>query len=374
MARGRLAEVQPNLDRMARSHLTLAALATSAVPDLDIAGTRSYSYDLHGDFESALLTSRDGTELIIRVPASQDAETEQSADLNALRSLTAGVRARLPFDVPEYVGQTPIGGTRAVVYTFLPGDKVALENVEPGDGVAASIGRAIAAIHALPTSFVSEAGLPALSATECLNATKNLISSATTTGLVPAALSKRWNEAVDDDELWRFQPTVINGALSIDSFIVREESVVGLIGWSALRVGDPARDLHWVLGMRADAAETAIEAYSLSRGSASDRNLLFRATLYAELELARWLMHGIQLHDQLIIDDAVSMLDSLVERVHDDEVDPLAPRTGPIMAVTDVEALLDATPLDREDGDASQGLPPVAEDRPPADDEFERDD
>lgn len=359
---------------MARSHLTLAALATSAVPDLNIAGTRSFSYDLHGDYESALLTSRDGTELIIRVPASQDAETEQSADLVALRSLSAGVRARLPFDVPEYVGQTPVGGTRAVVYTFVPGDKVALENVQPGDGLAASIGRALAAIHALPGSFLTDAGLPAQSAAECLESTKALIVTATATGRVPAALSTRWNEAVDDTELWRFQPTVINGALSIDSFIVREESVVGLIGWSALRVGDPARDLHWVLGMNADAAESALEAYSLARGAASDPNLLFRATLYAELELARWLMHGVQVHDQLIVDDAVTMLDSLVERVHDDEVDPLAPRTGQIMAVTEVEALLDATPLDREDGDAGGGLLPVAEDRPPADDEFDRED
>jgi aminoglycoside phosphotransferase (APT) family kinase protein len=229
-------------------------------------------------------------------------------------------------------------------------------------------------VHSLPTSFVTDAGLPALSAAECLAATKALIASATGTGLVPAALSKRWKEAVEDEELWRFQPTVINGALTIDSFIVREESVVGVIGWSALRVGDPARDLHWVLGMNADAAESAIEAYSLGRGAASDRNLLFRATLYAELELARWLMHGIQLHDQLIIDDAVAMLDSLVERVHDDDVDPLAPHTGPIMAITEVEALLDATPLDREHRDASQGLPPVAEDRPPSDDEFDRDD
>ena len=359
---------------MARSHLTLAALATSAVPDLEVAGTRSYSYDLHGDFESALLTARDGTELIIRVPASQDAETEQSADLLALRALTSGVRARLPFDVPEYVGQAPIGGTRAVVYTFLPGDKVALETVQPGDGLAASIGRALAAIHSLPASFLKDAGLPALSAADCLSATKTLIASADSTGRVPSALSKRWKEAVDDDELWQFQPTVINGALTIDSFIVREESVVGLIGWSALRVGDPARDLHWLLGMNADAAESAIEAYSLARGAASDPNVLFRATLYAELELARWLMHGRDLHDQTIVDDAVSMLDSLVERVHDDDVDPLAPRTGPIMAVTEVEALLASTPVGREDDeDAGRGLRPVADDRPPADDDFDND-
>jgi macrolide phosphotransferase len=359
---------------MARTHLTLAALATSAVPDIDVAGARGYSYGLHGEYESALLTTRDGDQLLIRVPTSQEAETEQSADLGALRSLTAGVRARLPFDVPEYVGQTPYRGTRAVVYTYLPGDKVALENVQPGDGIAASIGRAMAAVHSLPTSFVTDAGLPALTAEASLVATRTLIQQATDTGMVPAALATRWNNAVDDEELWRFQPATINGTLTIDSFLVHNESVVGVLGWSALRVGDPARDLHWILGMNADAAESALEAYSLARGAASDTNLLFRATLYAELELARWLLHGVQVHDQAVVDDAVAMLDGLVERVHDDEVDPLAPRTGEIMTVTAVQQLLDSTPVTSRGGDASLGLPPVVEEQQHSDNDFDRDD
>ena len=44
---------------MARSHLTLAALATSAVPGLDIVETASFG-GAGGDFDCALLTGRDG--------------------------------------------------------------------------------------------------------------------------------------------------------------------------------------------------------------------------------------------------------------------------------------------------------------------------
>jgi Predicted aminoglycoside phosphotransferase len=346
---------------MARSHLTLAALATSAVPGLDVAGTRSYSYGAHGEFDSALLTVRDGDELIIRVPTSQAAETEQSADLVALRSLTAGIRGRLPFDVPTYVGQAPLGGTRAVLYEYLPGDKVELQDIAGGDGLASSIGRSIAAIHALPTAFVGDAGLPVLTAADSRETVSALVDTASGTGKLPAALRERWRSAVADEALWRFQPTVVNGAMSIESILVREETVVGVLGWSALRVGDPARDLHWLLAMRQDALESALGAYAAERAGADDRQATQRAMLYAELEVARWLLHGREVHDSAIVDDAVQMLDGLVERVHSDSLDPLAPITGPIMAVTDVVQLLDATPVARDSEDVP-GLLPVADD------------
>jgi len=346
---------------MARSHLTLAALATSAVAGLDVAGTRSYSYGSQGDYDAALLSGRDGRELIIRVPTSQAAETEQSTDLVALRALTAGIRGRLPFDVPQFVGQTPVGNTRAVVYEFLPGGKVVVDDIPAGDGLASSIGRAIAAVHSLPTGFVGDAGLPVQSASDCHATTVDLIDSAASTGLLPAALRDRWRDVTGDDRVWRFQPTVINGALTVDSLLVDHEAVVGILGWSALRVGDPARDLHWLLGMTGDAAESALDAYGAARQITTDQQFTRRAMLYAELEIARWLLHGRHMHDQAIVDDAVSMLDGLVDRVHSSSTTPLSQETGPIMAITDVEAMLSSTPVDGDE-DYAVGLGPVEDD------------
>ncbi|MEO8908527.1 MAG: phosphotransferase [Microbacteriaceae bacterium] len=357
---------------MARSHLTLAALATSAVAGLDVAGTRSYSYGGHGDFDAALLNGRDGRELIIRVPTSQAAETEQSADLVALRALTAGIRGRLPFDVPTFVGQAPVGGTRAVVYDFLPGHKVAVEDIQAGEeGLAGSIGRAIAAIHSLPTGFVGEAGLPVLASADSHTATLAVIDSAAATGLLPAALRDRWREAAGDSSIWQFQPVVINGALSADSLLIAEEAVVGVLGWSALSVGDPARDLHWLLGMPGDAAESALSSYGAARQVRTDRQFIRRAMLYAELEIARWLLHGRELHDQSIVDDAVAMLAGLADTVHTDDASSLNLETGPIMAVTDVEAMLASTPVGTAD-DYAVGLKPVDDregDRPAPEDD-----
>lgn len=340
---------------MARSHLTLAALATSAVAGFDVAQARSHSQGVHGMFDSALLIGRDGRRLIIRVPNNQTAETEQSADLVALRALTVGNRSRLPFDIPEFVGQAPIDSTRAVVYELLPGDSFDADALIRHTAVAGSIGRAIAAVHSLPTTFVGDAGLPQRTADECRTSTIELIDRADGTGLVPEALVRRWEQATDDDGLWQFAPTVIHGSLSSESFLISDDAVAGVLGWAELAVGDPARDLHWLLASGEEAARTALAAYSGAR-QGSDQRIAGRALLYAELELVRWLLHGTDTRDQEIVDDAVAMLDSLVETVHRQTMRPLGPEEGPVLEVSDVEAMLAATPRDRVPHDSSAAL------------------
>ncbi|MCY7413498.1 MAG: macrolide 2'-phosphotransferase, partial [Salinibacterium sp.] len=94
---------------MVRSHLTLAALATSAVAGLDVAAATSFGSHT-GDFNSALITGRDGRHWIIRVPKNPAAEAQQSADLVALRALSAGVRSRLPFTISTFAGQVAVDG------------------------------------------------------------------------------------------------------------------------------------------------------------------------------------------------------------------------------------------------------------------------
>jgi macrolide phosphotransferase len=325
---------------MARSHLTLAALATSAVPGLDIVEASGFG-GAGGDFDCALLTGRDGKHWLVRVPRNERAEAEQSADLVALRALSAGVRTRLHFAVSAFAGQTPINGTRAIVYEFVYGSKSPLSAIDVPK--ASSIGRAVAAIHSLPTSFVADSGLPVLSAPECLRSCISIIDRAAATGLVPGALLSRWESATEEARLWQFQPTVINGSLSADSLLFAGGEVTGVLGWQELRVGDPARDLSWLLAARDEAVpEVALDAYNEVRGGA-DRQVRQRAMLYSELELAKWLLHGTELRNQDIVDDAVNLLAALTDSVRRDVLNPIGPQTMPTMAVDDVEKLLAQT-------------------------------
>jgi hypothetical protein len=116
-----------------------------------------------------------------------------------------------------------------------------------------------------------------------------------------------------------------------------------MIGWSGLRSSDPAHDLHWLSGA-GDAADSVFAAYTAASSRTPDARIRVRAMLYAELELARWLLHGKDTHDQAIVDDAVSMLDGLVEHVLGDVMHPLSQHTGPVLSVDDVETLLSRTP------------------------------
>jgi aminoglycoside phosphotransferase (APT) family kinase protein len=334
---------------MARSHLTLAALATSAVPGADIVGTRTLTTGVNARFDSAVVSLRSGDEYVVRVPLSPEAETEQSLDLVALNALTSGVRTRLPFRVPAYQGQAPIGETRAVVYDYIPGTPATLADVGGQASASESIGSAIAAVHSLPTSVVSDAGLVSGTATQAAVAARKLSERAASTGKVPRELMTRWATAVDDSALWQFQPTVINGALAPESFLLADDDVVGIIGWSGLRVSDPAIDLFWLSSAsRPESADLVYARYERGLSKPADRQLRKRARLYAELEIARWLLHGLDTRDDAVVDDAVNMLESLRGTVQNDLLNPLSTDTGQILAVEDVEAMLDRTPFVRD--------------------------
>lgn len=321
-----------------RSPLTLAALATSAVAGLDVTHAAPLG-GTGGDVDSALLSTRDGRTLVIRVPRTAAAESEQSADLVAVRALSDGVRARLPFGVPRMLGQAPVDGTRAIVSEFVDGSPLSLGGITPG--IAASIGHAVAAVHALPTSVVADVGLPQLRAIDVMREAVTTLDRAAATGLVPAALLRRWEGAAEDSALWQFTPTVINGSLSASSFLVVGDSVTGVLGWARLQVGDPARDLFWMLGSSdPNVPETAFDAYHQARGI-HDRQVGRRAVFAAELELARWLLHGTERRSTEIVDDAVGMLHALLDRVSGDLTNPLANEPSAAVGLDDLDALFE---------------------------------
>ncbi|AMM20306.1 macrolide 2'-phosphotransferase [Frondihabitans sp. PAMC 28766] len=328
---------------MARSHLTLAALATAAVADLDVRQTGPHGSIGAGDFDSARLVGATGDEWVIRVPRTQRAEAQQSADLVAIRALSTGVRSRLSFAVPSYRGQAPIAETRAIVYDYVDGTPLSVGDVLAGTGLPSSVGAAIAAVHMLPTSFVTDAGLTSHTPFEAMRSSASVVDRAAGTGLLPAALLERWEAAIQDSQLWQFQPTVINGSLEAGSFLVGDDRISALLGWHDLQVGDPARDLAWVLGApTADSVDAVFDAYNAAR-STSERSLRHRATLYHELDLARYLLHGTHTKDTEVVDDAIGMMSRLVDTIQLHDERPIASGATEALDLDGVEDLLSAT-------------------------------
>ncbi|MEV7798421.1 phosphotransferase [Microbacterium foliorum] len=337
---------------MGRSPFTLAAAVTAALPGAEVTGARALSADGDGRFDSAVATLADGRELAIRVADDDETSRELAAEALALRALTAGARAMLPFRAPEYIGETRLADAHALVTELLPGFQIEAAMVPAGRGAAESMGAAIAAVHALPTSVVRGAGLTTRSAQESRDELARLVDVAASTGRVPARLTVRWRDAIADDDLWRFESTVVLGGVQSTSFIFRDDpqlgpEVTGLIGWHSLAVGDPAIDLSW-LSTAPDAAEDVHASYARAADRGPDAALEVRARLLAELEFARWLVHGDSLHRPDIVDDAAALLEALAEGLHSDDLGVIASRNE------GVESALDA--LDRVPASAVSGV------------------
>ena len=99
---------------------------------------------------------------------------------------------------------------------------------------------------------------------------------------------------------------------------MENQQVVAIDQWQEFRRGDPAKDLSWLTTPANNSfAQDVHTAYRSARGS-SDRWIMQRARLYAELDIARWLLHGVALGHDSIIRDATDMLSALNDRVSGD--------------------------------------------------------
>lgn len=314
---------------MARSALTLAASVTAALPRTTVTGVRELTEGGAGRFDSAVATLGDGRRVVVRVPTGDEADAELRAEARALKALTAGVRSVLPFGAPDVLGETTVDGRHTVVQTLLPGYRVDAQHVPEGPGVATALADALARIHDLPVAVIRDAGLPVRTAAQERDEAERLLDRAEATGRLPFGLLRRWSTALGDDALWRFETTVTLGGADPASFVLEDDglgvpAVTGLLSWGALGVGDPALDLRWTASTPA-ARDEVVRAYTERSHRAPDALLVARARLHAELEFARWLVHGVSAGAESVIADAEGLLASLDETVRDEP--PLAQQT-----------------------------------------------
>lgn len=311
---------------MSTNPFTLAALATTAVPGLEVVAATEDGSDEHRSTVAARLV--DGETVQVVLPRSVAALRSAQQHAAALGALTLATRSRLPFEVPSVLGTAEAGKSTLYVLTRLGGETMRLADLSPARrGLAESVGRAIAAIHELPTSVAADAGLPHETAPSMRARLLDTFDRAAATGSVPTALLQRWESALGDDRLWQFKPTLVHGDLQAPAFRVDGSEVVGLDGWHALAIGDPARDLAFLLGSSEfGSVDEAFAAHAAARGI-GDRQVRQRAMLHAELDIARWLLHGAERGDAAIVEDAKDMLAGLVARVdRDPEAAIAAPR------------------------------------------------
>ena len=314
---------------MGKSPLILAALASDAVPGLVIKKATALSGDGTGNFDAAVITDEAGEHYIVRMPNSPAAGTELELELKVIKSLSS-FGARLGFEVPKPIGETRDSmGNRVMIFKFVYGNKIDASRVAPASNLSLAISRAIAGIHSLPLELVQSAGLPEFSPAENIRARVAELDRAAQTGKVPAVLLSRWEQALEDVTLFRYQPCVIHGALSGDSMLEQDQNVSGVIDWKNLQINDPALDFAWLIPSGdQELVDAVLLNYQLAR-SGADSNIALRATLYSELELAKWLLHGYTRKDAAVVEDAVAMLQDLAELANNGELTQLTKTQTP---------------------------------------------
>jgi len=309
---------------MARSPLTLAASVTAALPRTGVTRVAPLTENASGRFDTAIVHLDDGRTAVVRLPAAEDHASDLAAESRALHAVTPGVRALLPFAVPEVLGENGSGLQRVLVTTLLEGYRIDPAHLPKGPGYAPAIGGALAAVHALPVSIVRTDGLPARSPEQVRDDTARLLDRADGTDRVPDGLMLRWRQALRVDDLWRFESAVILGGATSSSVLLEDDDagvphVTGVLDWAGLSVGDPAVDLRW-LASAPLAADDVFEGYTAAGERSPDPLLRQRARLYAELEFARWLVHGYDAGEPAVVADAVALLEALVDGVRGDHI------------------------------------------------------
>jgi aminoglycoside phosphotransferase (APT) family kinase protein len=298
---------------VSHSPLALAALATVAVPKLDVHKVlRSPNAD--ADFDVVTVVDSTGRRWTVRAPQRPAAGAALEAELGLLTSLAEARDAgNLSFDVPRPVGTAPLSeGGRAVVYEEIPGRRLSLAAVDPRSDLASALGQAIAEIHELPVSVVDDAGLPSYTSDSYRQRRLAEMDAAAQTGRIPPNLTARWEERLENVPWFKYEPTVVHGGLAEHQVIVTDGSVAGVLGWADSRVADPADDLAWFIAASPpDVVDTVLGSYLMRRRTMLDPHLSDRAALAGELALARWLMHGVRTDNADIVADAEAMLADL---------------------------------------------------------------
>lgn len=310
-----------------RGPLTLAALASAAVPGLDPDSVEGVVTPAVSPFDVAFVQDHEHRRWVVRSPRTPaaSAQLEQSAALLAL------LARRLTMPVPAVRGWAalPEGG-RACVTSYLTGRLVDLESIAPGSRLAAGLGRALAQLHNLDTRVYEEAGVPVYDAASYRTRRLAELDRAAATGRVPTGLLGRWEGILDDESLWGFAATPTHGAIGPGTVLAtpddgEEPDVKGLLGWESAQVADPADDLAPLVGeLHPEALDTVLEAYAHARVERPDQHLQRRARLVHEMQLVRSMMVAVAAGDDMGAEQRAAELRRLDERLAAEEAAELS--------------------------------------------------
>src|SRR5699024_7568230 len=205
---------------MKRTAMELAALASAAMPGLDIVQAAAFPDDSRA-FDSAIVTDTDNNHWRVRSPRNSQAAFRLETEIQVLSGFTPAIRAHLPFRVPSVAGAVQIDSLRTFIYHQMPGQPVDLDIITGAKNQTIdNIGLTVAAIHNLPQSVVETADLPAYSAEQLRSRSLSELDQIAMTGKVPSVLLRRLENAFEERQMWTFTPRVVHADFDEASLLI----------------------------------------------------------------------------------------------------------------------------------------------------------
>ncbi|MGY6708621.1 MAG: macrolide 2'-phosphotransferase [Rhizobiaceae bacterium] len=247
-------------------HAARAAAANGLTVDAE---TISFT-EIGLDFRVGFATAEDGTRWVLRLPRRPDVMERARIEARAL----ALIGPRLPVAVPEW----RVFSDDLIAYPMLPGEpgltfdpgtyEVTWHFEQTSPHYPQTLGRAIAALHAIDEASAQSAGLPVLSPTEVRCKWRDDLDRVEAGFDVAPALLSDLRDWVADDGFWPPFSTLIHGDLYAGHVMVDPEGrATGIIDWTEARVADPATDLAGhVRAFGEDALPSLIDAYAAAGG------------------------------------------------------------------------------------------------------------
>ncbi|QRV01688.1 phosphotransferase [Arcanobacterium phocisimile] len=317
---------------MKMSPYHLAALAVVAIDGLNAVSIRG-PYSSSPDYMYGGVLDSRGKHWIVKVPLNTHASTAIEAEAGLAPVLMERLRhGQLPFDIMRPAGFAPMETGRAIVYPRPLGKSIDFDDLSTDQ--AHELGRTLATIHQLEPTTITDAGMPGYDADMVRKRLLTELHDANAAGNIPAVLLRRWENAIENSQLWHFTPAVVHGDIASDNILWSEGHVSCVLGFGEAHVGDPAQDFASLMsGLDESLFDAIVESYRNSLNSSIDEYFFTRIVLLSEIALARWMMFGIRNQDPAIVREAEGMLDELAQDVASDP--DLAP--GPVWNVDSLE-------------------------------------
>jgi aminoglycoside phosphotransferase (APT) family kinase protein len=292
---------------MGKPSLILAALAADALPGLRFLSVQNQTRE-DVAITVELLTTDDGRLILLKSPLTSLANTDLGTEVRALQVLK---NLSLPFSISTFLGKTsPKAIRNALAFEYVPGSPIDMSRLRADEQIISSLGQTLSAIHSIPAALVSNAGLPEYDPAQRVRERVAEFDRAMDSGKIHPDLLERWQTALFDVNLFKYNPTVVHGSLKSDFVLTEGNDVVGVIEWGNLSIDDPAADLAFVFGeAQPDIADAITLAYEGS--TRADRNIKQRAHLYYELSYAAYLLSCINRGNEEEIENAAAMLADL---------------------------------------------------------------